>query len=186
MKVIIGLGNPGLRYRKTRHNAGFMAVDLLAKRHRLRFKKGSFNSKCVKGRVFSHDVLLVKPLTYMNRSGEAVGPVMRHYGLEPADLLVVSDDIDLSLGRLRLRSEGSSGGHNGLRSIIGEIGQGFARLRMGVASGEIYDAAGYVLAPFRKAEAAELENMLSKAADCMESWLEKGLSVAMNKYNKPD
>ena len=148
MKLVVGLGNPGRQYAGTRHNAGFDVLDLLAERHRLDWESAPANALLAKWRAAS--ALLAKPLTFMNLSGHAVGEVLRFYKIDLADLLIVVDDTNLELGRLRARPSGSAGGHNGLKSIIGAFGtEDFARLRVGVGRGEARrDLADHVLAKF--------------------------------------
>ena len=186
MKAICGLGNPGDRYRWTRHNVGFRVVDLLADRWGLtgqgRVKEGGAVLEAhlpeAAGRV-----LLVKPLRYMNLSGGALRAAIRHTDVEvERDLLVVADDIDLPLGRIRLRRSGSAGGHNGLRSIIEALGtDAFDRLRVGV--GRAGEAASHVLATFRPDERDLSDEMVLVAADAAERWLRDGIDEAMNAFN---
>lgn len=183
MKTIIGLGNPGLRYKRTRHNAGFMVLDELSRRHRLRFRKHSYSSVCAEGRILGERVFLMKPQTYMNRSGEAAGPVLGSKAMALTDLLVISDDIALPLGKIRLRPKGSSGGHNGLRSVIGRVGPDFPRLKLGIAAGRIFNASDYVLTRFKRGEKKELNKMLETASDCVEVWLKEGVVKAMDIFN---
>lgn len=185
MKIIVGLGNPGFKYRNTKHNAGFKVLDVLAKRHRLSIKKKGFNGIYGFGRIKGKEVILFKPLTYMNLSGKAVGALCASHLSDKRDLLIISDDLDLPLGDMRLREKGSSGGHNGLQSIIEEIGSEFARLKLGIRiEGPIEDAASYVLSSFPRAARRDLNNFFDEAAECAETWLEKGTKSAMNYYNK--
>lgn len=185
MKIIAGLGNPGFRYRKTRHNAGFMVIDALSKKYGISVKKKGFKGIYGIGRIEAQEVLLFRPMTYMNLSGEAVKAVFSSKSADKSDLLVVSDDIDLPLGRIRIRGKGSSGGHNGLGSISEQIGSDFARLRLGVGrdDGIKGDAAGFVLSSFPRKERPELERVLLVAMECVEVWLRKGVKDAMNQYN---
>jgi peptidyl-tRNA hydrolase, PTH1 family len=186
MKVICGLGNPGERYRLTRHNVGFRVVDLLADRWRLagqgRVRDGA---AVLEARPPGLDerVLLVKPMRYMNASGAPLRSAIRHTDVDAErDLIVVADDIDLPLGRLRLRRSGSAGGHNGLRDIIAALGtDGFARLRIGV--GRSGTAAGHVLATFRADERDVATEMVALGADAAERWLRDGVDAAMNAFN---
>jgi len=185
MKIIVGLGNPGLRYRNTRHNAGFLAVDVIAKKNRISLRKKGYKGAYGVGRIRGEEVFLFKPYTYMNLSGEAVKSVFSSMAEEMQDLLVISDDVSLPLGQIRLRERGSSGGHNGLESIIEHIGPDFARLKLGVDSmnNTNQDMAAYVLAPFTRCERSEVVRMLEKASDCTETWLALGMKDAMNGYN---
>jgi PTH1 family peptidyl-tRNA hydrolase len=189
MKVICGLGNPGDRYRATRHNVGFRVVDLLADRWGLtgagRVKEGSARLEVqVPDPIGS--VMLVKPMRFMNQSGSALRAALRRIDADPAaDLLVVTDDIDLELGRIRLRRSGSAGGHNGLRDIIAALGTDeFSRLRVGISrSGEAVD---HVLATFKPGERTLATEAVAVAADAAERWLRDGIDVAMNEFNGID
>lgn len=186
MKVICGLGNPGERYRFTRHNVGFRVVDLLADRWGLtgegRVRDGAALLEARRPEPTGR-VLLVKPLRYMNRSGAPLRAALRQTDVDVAnDLLVVSDDIDLPLGRLRLRRSGSAGGHNGLRDIIATFGTDeFSRLRIGV--GRAGTAASHVLATFRPDERDLATEMVALGADAAETWLAEGIEAAMNRFN---
>jgi PTH1 family peptidyl-tRNA hydrolase len=189
MKVICGLGNPGERYRLTRHNVGFRTVDLLADRWGLtgqgRVRDGAAQLEATLPDPVER-VLLVKPLKYMNLSGGPLRAAMRETEADPHnDLLVVADDVDLPLGRIRLRREGSAGGHNGLRSIIGVFGSNeFNRLRIGVGRGG--DTVDHVLATFGPDERELADEMVATAADAAERWLRDGIDAAMNAYNGLD
>jgi len=185
MKIIAGLGNPGFRYRNTRHNIGFTIIDLLAKKSRIRLKKKGFSGIYGIGRICGEEIMLFKPMTYMNLSGEAIGPVCSSKLIDKNDLLVISDDFNLSLGDIKLREKGSAGGHNGLRSIIEKIGDDFARLRIGVAGGELpQDVVSYVLTSFPKNEKALIKDVIEKAVECVETWLTSGAKETMSLYNK--
>lgn len=189
MKVICGLGNPGERYRLTRHNVGFRVVDLLADRWGLtghgRVRDGSAQVELRLPEPVGK-VLLVKPMKYMNLSGGPLRAALRQTDAELAsDLLVVADDVDLPLGRLRLRRSGSAGGHNGLRDIIAALGTDeFARLRVGVGRGT--DTVDHVLATFRPADRELADEAVATAADAVERWLREGIDAAMNAYNGTD
>lgn len=179
-QLIVGLGNPGERYANTRHNVGFMVLDALAGDLELSFKKTRFGL-VAKGNGF----WLLKPLTFMNLSGQAVGPMLRWHRLRPPGLFVVGDDLDLPLGRLRLRRGGSSGGHNGLKSIIEVIGTDqFSRLRLGIdrpsPGTPVID---WVLTPFRKTEQELLEQVIGRATKAVHTVLAEGVGVAMNRFN---
>ena len=185
MKIIVGLGNPGLRYRNTKHNIGFKVLDLLAKKHRCGIKKKGFNGIYGVGRVAGQEVILFKPLTFMNLSGDAVEAICASRLDDKKDLLVISDDITLSLGSIRLREKGSSGGHNGLQSIIEKMGPDFARLRVGIRTVDtVEDASTYVLSSFPRKVRSALDDVLETAAGCAEAWLDKGMRAAMNHNNK--
>jgi PTH1 family peptidyl-tRNA hydrolase len=185
MKIIVGLGNPGLRYRNTRHNAGFLVLKALAKKHRIGIRKKGFYGAYGIGRIKQQEVMLFEPLTYMNLSGKAVESVCFSRLEDKKDLLIISDDFNLPLGSIRLRDKGSSGGHNGLQSIIEKIGPDFARLRLGVRTGDtIEDMSSYVLSPFSRAERPLLEGMRERAMECVETWLVKGIKETMSRHNR--
>lgn len=192
MKVICGLGNPGERYRLTRHNVGFRVLDLLADRWRLtgqgRVKDGAAQLD-VRHEPDGERILLVKPLRYMNLSGGPLSAALRQTEVDPTtDLLVVTDDVDLPLGRLRLRREGSAGGHNGLRDIIARLGSDqFARLRVGIGrSGTSRATVDHVLSTFRSDEREISDEAIATAADAAEHWLAEGIDSAMNAFNGLD
>jgi PTH1 family peptidyl-tRNA hydrolase len=182
VKAIVGLGNPGPKYHGTRHNIGFAVVDELGRRGGIEFGSGPAEALVAKWR--ERDALLVKPLTFMNLSGEAVGAILRYFKIEPADLLVIVDEVQLPLGRLRARRDGSAGGHNGLKSIIAHVGSQFGRLRIGVGRGQAErDLADHVLAKFDRSEAAEVERMTARSADAAEMFITSGIEAVMNRYN---
>jgi PTH1 family peptidyl-tRNA hydrolase len=189
VKLIVGLGNPGRQYRETRHNVGFMVVDELARRHQLELTMGpSQVQETLIAKRYGHAPLLIaKPLTFMNRSGDAVAALMRYYEVDAVDLLVVVDETALPFGRLRARIRGSAGGHNGLKSMIERLGTAeFARLRLGVGRGDPRrDLADHVLATFETGERAELEGFIARAADAAEVFAAEGIKTVMNVYN-PD
>ncbi len=189
MKLIVGLGNPGREYRETRHNVGFLVVDELARRHRLELTRGPSQvpETLVAKRYGAAPLLVAKPLTFMNRSGDAVAALMRYYAVGAADLLVVVDEAALPFGRLRARMRGSAGGHNGLKSMIERLGTAeFARLRLGVGRGDLRrDLADHVLATFEPGERAELDAFITRAADAAEVFAAEGMETVMNVYN-PD
>lgn len=189
IKLIVGLGNPGPQYTRNRHNIGFQIVELLAARHALALDK--LQHKAMTGSGFiscggmRHKVLLARPLTYMNASGEAVAPLARYYGVQPADIIVIHDDLDLASGKLRLRANGSSGGQNGIKSIIERLGSpDFARVKVGIGRppGRM-DPADYVLQNFSVAEEDLFTPLRGRVADAVECWLAEGIEAAMNRYN---
>ena len=186
MWLIVGLGNPGEKYARTRHNIGFDGLDALAKRHGLDFRGKRANSLIAEGSIGGQRVALAKPQTFMNLSGQAVTALRSWYKLDTAkELLVVYDDMDLPFGKLRLRERGSAGTHNGMRSIVGQLGGSeFPRLRVGIdqAPGKM-DTAAYVLSRFSKVEEAELPFLLDTLSDAVELVVREGLPAAMNKYN---
>ena len=188
MKVICGLGNPGDRYRLTRHNVGFRVVDLLADRWAVgvgRVRDGAAVISVSRPEP-AGTVMLVKPLRQMNLSGRPLAAALRNTAADPSvDLLVILDDIDLPLGRLRMRPSGSAGGHNGLRNIISALGTDrFARLRVGIGRGG--EAADHVLSAFKRSEQALIAEVLATAADAVEVWLAAGVEGAMNAFNGVD
>ena len=189
MKLIVGLGNPGPEYRDTRHNAGFMVVDEMARRHGLTWAMAPSQvpDAFVAKRFGPPPVLLAKPLTFMNLSGDAAAALLRYYGVDQSDLLIVVDDIDLPFGRLRARASGSAGTHNGLRSIVGRLGTEFPRLRVGVGRGDARrDLADHVLSKFEPAEREQLESVITRAADAAEMFAAEGIVTVMNTYNAED
>ena len=183
---IVGLGNPGRRYRKTRHNIGFMLVDQLAGRYDRKIEQFACRSLVCELDIAGQDVVLVKPQTYMNRSGEAVSEVIESYSLDISRLLIVYDDIDLPLGRLRLKARGSAGSHNGMRSILSLVEtEEIPRLRIGVGSGEPQtDLSSYVLGRFRWKERSEVKRVLAAAETALETFLSDGIEKAMNGTNR--
>jgi peptidyl-tRNA hydrolase, PTH1 family len=186
VKLIVGLGNPGVKFRGTRHNIGFAVIDELARRGGVAFDSAPVGALVAKVRG-ADPVLLAKPMTFMNASGEAVGGLARYFKIEPADLLVIVDEAQLPLGKLRARARGSAGGHNGLKSLIAHLGEQFARLRIGVGRGEQQrDLADHVLARFEVEEAAEVERMTTRAADASQMFVTSGIEAVMNAYNGGD
>lgn len=185
MKLVVGLGNPGPEYELTRHNLGFMLVDLLAERARARVTRKEDQALVGQGALAAVPVLLVKPQTYMNLSGDSVKALAVRHDARPEDVVVAVDDLALPFGRIRVRPGGSAGGHNGLKSIIARLGtQQFPRVRMGIAPDHpVADTARYVLQPFPRGARVEVDEMLHLAADAVESVLTDGVERAMQKYN---
>lgn len=182
MKAIVGLGNPGREYARTRHNIGFDVVDEVARRWNVQLRPWKSAADVVV--VSSRGVVLAEPQTFMNASGEAVGRLAAFYGLEPGDLLVVADEVQLPLGRIRLRGAGSAGGHNGLKSIIQHLGTEFSRLRIGVGRGDpTWDLADHVLSRFGPGEREAAIEAVGRAADAVEFFVEHGVEAAMNRFN---
>jgi PTH1 family peptidyl-tRNA hydrolase len=187
VKAIVGLGNPGPQYKGTRHNVGFEVVDELARRASIGFESAPAEALIAKWRRPDDAVLLVKPLTFMNLSGQAVGELARYFKIEVADLIVIVDEVHLPLGKLRARKRGSAGGHNGLKSVIAHLGDEFARLRVGVGrGGDQRNLADHVLSKFEKDEAAEVERMTARAADAAEMFITSGIEAVMNAFNGGD
>jgi len=186
-RVVVGLGNPGEGYAGTRHNVGFQVASRLAKRARAEFATKAADSRIAEGSIDGVRVAIARPQTFMNDSGRAVRKLLDRYRIEPSDLLVVFDEVDLPLGKIRLREKGGPGTHNGMRSIVAAIGEDFPRLRVGVAPAdplrEIGDLAQYVLDPFDADERATAEISLTRAAEAAEVVLRHGIQPAMTKFN---
>jgi PTH1 family peptidyl-tRNA hydrolase len=189
VRLIVGLGNPGKEYRETRHNVGFMVADELARRHQLTWTMapGQVPETVVAKRFGEPSWMIAKPLTYMNRSGEAVAALARYYDIAVPDLLIVVDEIALPFMKMRARARGSAGGHNGLKSVIAGLGStDFSRLRLGVGRGDARrDLADHVLAKFEKGEKADLETLITRAADAAEMFAVADIEKVMRTYN-PD
>jgi len=187
MRLVVGLGNPGERYRRTRHNLGFMVVDTLYARGGGTVLREASDSWVAAGVVGGEPVLLVKPLTFMNRSGVAVERLLAAHQGRPEDLVVVVDDVALELGTLRIRERGSHGGHNGLRSIAEVLGSDdFPRVRVGIRKGELpQDLAEYVLSDFPPEDVLVVQEMVGCAADAVECLVREGVPAAMNRFNRP-
>jgi len=174
-----------LRYRNTRHNVGFKVLSKIAAKYRISIKRKGFSGTYGAGKIIGKEVILFEPLTYMNLSGAAVQAAGANWLEKREDLLVVSDDVNLPLGSIRIREKGSSGGHNGLQSVIDRMGEDFARLRVGVGAGhEAGEMADYVLSSFPRKDRALLEETLDRAVKCIEVWLDRGIKKAMAGYNK--
>ena len=187
VKLIVGLGNPGTQYKGTRHNIGFAVIDEIARRASVGFESAPAEAVIAKWRRPDGVALLAKPLTFMNLSGQAVGEIARYFKIDAADRLIVVDEAQLPLGRLRARARGSAGGHNGWKSVIAHLGDAFPRLRIGVGRGEQQrDLADHVLSRFEKDEAAEVERMTARAGDAAEMFVTSGIGAVMNAYNGGD
>jgi len=186
VRIVVGLGNPGRRYQGTRHNIGFAVADEVARRGQAVFESGRGETLTARAGLGTALLLVVKPLTMMNLSGEAVAAVAGFYKVDPSAMLVAADDVNLPLGRLRLRAGGTAGGHNGLKSIIGCLGtEEFPRLRVGVGRGDPRrDLADHVLAVFDDDERDEVDRAIARAADAVETFLAEGIEAAMNRYNR--
>ena len=188
MKLIVGLGNPGRKYEGTRHNVGFDVLDTLADRHRVTWEWAPRGLEALIGRWRDADAVLAKPLTFMNASGPAVLGLLQFYKIELPDLLVVVDDINLDLGRLRARAGGSAGGHNGLKSVIGALGiDAFARLRVGVGRGDTQRGlADHVLARFAPGERPVVADSVDRSADAAALFVGEGMAAVMNRFNRKE
>ncbi|MBE7106557.1 aminoacyl-tRNA hydrolase [Bacillus cereus] len=185
MKLIVGLGNPGREYELTRHNIGFMAIDALAKRWNISLNEQKFKGLFGAGFVNGEKVILLKPLTYMNLSGESIRPLMDYYKIDVEDFIVMYDDLDIPVGKLRLRMKGSAGGHNGVKSTISHLGtQEFQRIRMGIDRPQNgMKVVDYVLGRFRSEEISDVNQSIEKTADACEEWLNKPFLQIMNTFN---
>jgi PTH1 family peptidyl-tRNA hydrolase len=183
--VIAGLGNPGREYEKTRHNAGYDVLDVFAAENGIRVDRIKFKSMTGEGFIAGEKVLLIKPLTYMNKSGEAVREVLDFYKLDKSNLIILVDDIDIQFGSIRIRKRGSAGSHNGMKSIISHIGTDeFTRIKLGIGKNpEYYDLADYVLSKFSKEEREEIDKMIVRAAQATKMILTDGVDAAMNIFN---
>lgn len=190
MKIIVGLGNPGDKYKNTRHNIGFMIADKLAEKNKINLKfESKFNAIFGKGQINNEDVFIVKPMTFMNLSGESITKLINWYKLSKNDIFVVFDDIALDLGRIRFRANGSDGGHNGIKSIISQLGgySSFHRLKVGIGP----DPGGaarknYVLEPFAKSEHSLLDKVIEGSSDAIEKYINEDINSASNIYNGID
>ena len=187
MKIVVGLGNPGAQYASTPHSVGFEAVDRLAEKLGAGWEeKRAFKCLMARGKAGSHDVLLVKPQTFMNLSGESVAPVVRYHNATVDDLVVVQDDIDLPPGRVRIRKTGSAGGHNGVRNIIERLGtQDFKRIKIGVGKDKS-DVIGHVLGKFDPKTRELMDKVIADIPEMVEAVLDKGADKAMNEFNGYD
>ncbi len=184
MKLVVGIGNPGREYLGTRHNVGFEIVERVASRNGLTLEREKrLNARMVRGRIGDEEVALLEPLSYVNRSGPVIARVARERDVAHDDVLIVLDDFHLELGGLRLRAQGSAGGHNGMRSIIAHIGDDLPRLRVGIGTPPPGQAEQFVLTRFRPSERDRIEEAYEDGADCVESWVRLGTGGAMNRHN---
>ena len=184
--LIVFLGNPGPRYEMTRHNAGFMAADAMAKEKNLSINKARFKALTATCEIGGESVLLMKPQTFMNLSGEAVSQAVRFYKIPPEHVIVVSDEISLPIGKLRIRTKGSAGGHNGLKDIIAKLGtDAFPRVRIGVGAPPLpyYDMADWVLSTFKNQDAEDMLAAAARAAEAAQCYIAQGADRAMNRFN---
>ena len=184
MYIIAGLGNPGKKYENTRHNMGFIAIDLLADEYDIKVDKLKFKALVGEGRIAGQRVLLMKPQTYMNLSGEAIREAVNFYKIDPEELIVIYDDIDIPTGTFRIRKKGSAGTHNGMRSVVQHLSSDqFPRIRVGIGSEKPVDLINYVTGGISKTEKQLLEEALVKSAKGAAAIVEKGIDKAMNEYN---
>ena len=185
MKVIVGLGNPGREYAQTKHNVGFMLVDALADKLGLAAWQEKFDALIAEGRLGTEKILLVKPQTYMNDSGRAVGPLMNWYKLPPEDLIVVHDDMDIPAGTIRIRKKGSAGGHNGIKSVLAHLGdEHFSRVRIGIGRPlPGWTVINHVLAPFQEEDVPKIKEAIQYLLPAVECIVTEDTDKAMNLYN---
>lgn len=185
MKLIVGLGNPGLYYAHTRHNVGFRTINKVANLTHIEIKGKKYKSRIGQGKILDKEVILAKPMTYVNLSGEAVGLLLREFQVNLSDLLVVYDDLSLALGKVRIRKKGSAGGHNGIDSIIKVLAsEEFPRIRIGIGFPPLHlPFRDYVLSRFTQEEEEIIEQAIEKASQCIICCIEKNIDVAMNKFN---
>lgn len=187
MKMIVGLGNPGKQYETTRHNVGFMAIDQVASDHQLNWSLDTkFQAKVATAIINGEKVLFVKPMTYMNESGRAVEAIRHYYKVDPVDILIIYDDLDLPTGKLRLRQSGSAGGHNGIKSIIAQLGkQNFKRLRIGIDRPKQQSVVDYVLGKVTDDEKEKLDAAFARAQEAVEDWIQQDdFNKVMNQFNQ--
>jgi PTH1 family peptidyl-tRNA hydrolase len=184
-RLIVGLGNPGREYARTRHNVGFVCADRLAKQAGLKFTHRWSQAHVATGSLSGASIALAKPQTWMNNSGDSVHGLAKRFGLRAPDIIVIYDDVDLPTGRLRIREGGSSGGHRGVKSIIERLGaDGFVRVRVGVGRPDSRDTVDYVLSTFDAAESTAIDDAVTRALGAIEAILTDGLEAAMNRYNR--
>ena len=185
MKMIVGLGNPGPEYAKTRHNVGFMAIEEIKKSGSFPLERAKFQAMITKGKLEGEEVLLVRPMTYMNNSGIAVRAVMDFYKLTPRDVVIIYDDTDLDTAAVRIRQRGSSGSHNGMKSIVQHLGtEDFPRIRIGIGKRPAeWDLADYVLSTFPPEEMAKIQEALETTSDAVKTLVKGGVDLAMNRFN---
>ena len=184
MKLVVGLGNPGGRYAQSRHNVGFLIADRFARAHALGWSRKRFNAELAEGNIDSVRVMIAKPQTFMNLSGDAVGKLFAFYKIDPNDLLVVYDDLDLPLGKMRLRPKGGAGGHHGMESIISRVGTSdFPRLRVGIGRPNPDADIEHVLSNFEGDERVLMDETFALAVDAIDVWVGQGIDKSMNEFN---
>lgn len=179
--LIVGLGNPGPEYKNTRHNVGFDVIDKVAAKNRIKLDKGRNRALVGRGRIGDHEVMLVKPLTWMNNSGQAVGPLSRSAGVKPDHILVITDDLDLKLGQVKLKLKGSAGGHNGHKSIIAAIGQDYPRIKIGIDKVSKFETIDHVLSKFDPDEREIIDSAIDVAVEASELAVKQGINAALNR-----
>lgn len=183
--VIVGLGNPGPEYSGTRHNVGFDLIDALSESYRIKIDKAKHKARIGVGKIDDVGVVLVKPMTYMNVSGQAVAPILKEYGIQPANLLVISDDLDMNVGRVRLKPKGSAGGHNGHKSIMQSLGtQDYPRLKIGIHSERRSETVDFVLSKFSPEERVDIQDAIKKSVKGIKVLVSEGLERGLNALNE--
>ena len=182
--MIAGLGNPGRKYENTKHNMGFLVLDALAEKNGIRIRKIKHKALVGEGIIAGQKVLLVKPQTYMNLSGESLREVVQYYDIEPEEIMVVYDDADIPVGNIRLRKKGSAGSHNGMKSVIYQLQfDDFPRLRVGIGTEKKGDMMDFVLTGFSGEDMDKIREAIGQAVSALECWIDKGIDIAMNEYN---
>lgn len=185
MKLIVGLGNPGKEYENTRHNVGFNIVDLYLEKNKLKLDKEKFKGKFTKTTINGEDVIFLEPQTFMNNSGESVSAIMKFYKININDILVIQDDLDMEIGKIKLKEKSSSGGHNGIKSIEEHLGtEDYKRLKIGISNNKDIDTKDYVLGKFSKDDREILENTYKTCIDIINDYFEMNFDLLMGKYNK--
>jgi len=190
VKLIVGLGNPGARYENTKHNIGFWVLEAFALKHQLSFSKGQGKALTSRGQHPASeapvDFLLAKPQTFMNLSGHAVRSLLSYYKIPPSDFILIYDDLDMDLGRIRLKKRGGAGGHNGVASVIQELGTDqFVRLKIGIEKDTRFNTADYVLSPFQREKQQVIEKSIARTVDLLPLLIEGRIDEAMNRFNAP-
>lgn len=184
MKLIVGLGNPGREYEKTRHNIGFMAIDRIVDSLGIEFDKNKFNGSYCVGNIDGEKVMFLKPLEYMNLSGNVIGRFVKFFDIDISDILIIHDDLDMDLGRIKLRPQGSSGGHNGLKNIEANLGtKEYKRVKIGISNDKRFDTKDYVLGKFSSDDMEVLNPILDKMPLLFNDYLSMNFDLLMNKYN---
>lgn len=185
MKLIVGLGNIGKQYEKTRHNIGFMIVDAFCSKHHLTFSNSKLKADLVKTKLFNEDIIIAKPNTFMNLSGEAVQLIKKFYNIKNEDILIIYDDLDLDVGKIRLRKSGSSGGQNGIKNIINILNtQEIKRVRVGISKNKFIPTADYVLGKFSEDQKPKIEEAIKTSVSLIEDYITHDFEYIMNGYNK--
>ena len=184
MKLIVGLGNPGVEYSNTRHNVGFKVIDALADKYNLEFSKTKFQGRYAEKLISNEKVIFLKPMKYMNLSGEVISSFMNFYKVAPNDVIVIVDDLNLPCGKIRIKQKGSSGGHNGLKDIEKNIGtQDYARIKIGISNNKDIDTKDYVLGKFSKEELDIIDKSIMTVCNACEDFLQNNIDFVMAKYN---